>query len=158
MDERLELLGAPDLEAAGFRLWVHGREFPESHPDSHDHDWLLITACCEAPSATIILEGPYLRVDDLARLEQGCRELSAGNHERFELSPMENNLEIIISHEADKKHFQFDVILTPDIDAKCKLALALYSHSHQFEYRVGDAIMHELSRACGCIIERYRKG
>jgi hypothetical protein len=47
-----EPLGAPDLQIAGLRLWVHDRQFPMAD-DYWDGNWLQVTVHCGAPGASV---------------------------------------------------------------------------------------------------------
>ena len=58
-------LGEPDLKVAGFQLWVHGSQFPESK-DYHDGNWLRVTANCGASGASVWTQGAILMVTDIA--------------------------------------------------------------------------------------------
>jgi hypothetical protein len=52
MNEReIENLGEPDLRVAGLRVWIHGRQFPDSQ-DYWDGNWLNATAYCVYPDST----------------------------------------------------------------------------------------------------------
>ena len=45
-------LGAPAIRLAGFQLWVHGRQFPDSQ-DCWDGNWLNVTAHCDAAKGSV---------------------------------------------------------------------------------------------------------
>jgi hypothetical protein len=54
----------PCLELASFRIWVHGRQFPDSL-DFWDGNWLNITAQCDAPGALVSASGAILHLSEL---------------------------------------------------------------------------------------------
>ena len=48
-----------DIELAGLRIWVHGRQFPDA-TDNWDANWLNITARYEGRSGVVEVQGPEL--------------------------------------------------------------------------------------------------
>ena len=90
-----EELGAPDLKVAGFQLWVHGRERPDSN-DSYDGNWLRVTAHCGASGASVWVQGAIMMVTDLASWAQECEALREGRIQQAEFAPPEPELRISI--------------------------------------------------------------
>ena len=54
----LEELGKPDLTVAGFQLWVHGRQYPDSQ-EYYDANWLRVTADTGAAGASVGCQGQF---------------------------------------------------------------------------------------------------
>ena len=71
MSQRLtpEDLGRPDLKVAGFQLWVHGRELPETE-DHDDANWLRVTAHCGASGASVWAQGAILQKYPIRGLQE----------------------------------------------------------------------------------------
>jgi hypothetical protein len=59
-----EDLGEPALKVAGFQLWIHGRQFPDS-TDYYDGNWLRVTAHCGSSGASVWVQGAMLMVTDI---------------------------------------------------------------------------------------------
>ena len=59
MTGRFDTYGPPSVELSAFRLWVHGREFPEA-TDSIDGNFLRITAHCAEKGASVVTTGSLL--------------------------------------------------------------------------------------------------
>ncbi len=73
MDKYREKLGEPDIELAGLRIWVHGRQFPDNE-DYWDANWLNITAC-GAQGATVRVSGNIIQLPEIAHLLTGAKAL-----------------------------------------------------------------------------------
>src|SRR5260370_41681997 len=67
----LRELGEPNLPLAGLRLWARAREFPES-TDRWDGNWLQTIALCVYPGGEVVVEGPFLRTDELHNFADQC--------------------------------------------------------------------------------------
>jgi len=46
-------LGEPDFTLGGLQLWIHGYEFPDTHYDYYDANWLYATVHCESASSSV---------------------------------------------------------------------------------------------------------
>ena len=61
-DSKQKYLGEPALRIAGFQLWVHGYQFPDSN-DYWDGNWLRVTVHCGAAGASVcassVRESPH---------------------------------------------------------------------------------------------------
>jgi hypothetical protein len=57
-------LGTADLKVAGFQLWVHGRQFPDS-TDCDDGNWLRVMAHVGAAGASVWVSEAILMVTEL---------------------------------------------------------------------------------------------
>ena len=73
-----EQLGAPDLKVAGFQIWVHGRQFPDS-TDYDDANWLRITAHAGAAGASVWVSGAILMITDLIQFGHEVDGLGKGD-------------------------------------------------------------------------------
>lgn len=69
-------LRKPDIKLGGFALWIEGREFPDSD-DYWDGNWLQVRARCTADSAVVETSGPIIRVPELQKLMDECKQILA---------------------------------------------------------------------------------
>ncbi|WP_216319320.1 WapI family immunity protein [Deinococcus aestuarii] len=85
--------GTPDLRLKGFRLWVHGREFPDAQ-DYWTGNWLVISAELHSGHGRAWVErSACLMTADLAHfLNRVDQEDKDGGPSRWELT-LENPLE-----------------------------------------------------------------
>src|SRR5204862_7230804 len=63
--------GEPSVEAAGLRLWVHGRLFPSAH-DPDEGNLLRATIRCESDELAVKTDDAAIRASDLARWARDC--------------------------------------------------------------------------------------
>jgi len=59
-------LREPDLSFSGFKLWIFGRQFPESS-DSFDGNWLAAGAFCESVGSQTWVQGPIIHLSEIHR-------------------------------------------------------------------------------------------
>lgn len=73
MDVSTDQPRLPDIEIAGFSLWVFGREFEDVN-DYWDGNWLRVFARCSADRSTVEAKGAIIRAPELARWLKELRE------------------------------------------------------------------------------------
>ena len=135
-----EELGDPDLKVAGFQLWVHGRQFPDS-ADYYDGNWLRVTAHSGASGASVWASGAILTVTDLLQWAQECDVLAQGQAQEAELAPVEPDLKVLIRRVDHVGHFTMRVQITPDH----------LRQEHSFESEIDQTYLPEISRQCRAI-------
>jgi hypothetical protein len=139
-----EEFGEPDLEVAGFQIWVHGRQFPHSM-DSSDGNWLYVTAHAGTPGASVWASGAILEVTNLALWADRCAALASGEAQQAELAPSEPELHVLIRRIDGLSHFAMRVQITPD-----------YRHQeHTFEFAIDQTHLRETTRRCRSIAGAY---
>src|SRR5258708_1469087 len=89
-------LSEPDLRVAGLRLWTRAREFPDS-TDRWDGNWLQTTALCAYPGAEVMVEGPFLRTEELQNFADQCARLHATLLGEARLDCMEPELRAVLT-------------------------------------------------------------
>ena len=57
-------LREPDLSFSGFKVWIFGRQFPESS-DSFDANWLVAAAYCESIGSQTFVQGPIIHLSEI---------------------------------------------------------------------------------------------
>ena len=87
----LENLGDPDITFSGFKVWISGRQFPQSS-DYWDGNWLLVTAFCESPGAQVWTQGPIIHLSEIEHWLKGLKELISTVRGEAELACMEPEL------------------------------------------------------------------
>jgi hypothetical protein len=93
MRRELEALGDADLEIASFRLWIHGRQFPDS-TDYWDGNWLRVTAYCTCPDAVVRVHGSIVRIDEVVGLLHDCERMNETLKGEAALSCMETQIDV----------------------------------------------------------------
>jgi len=139
-----EELGEPDLKAAGFQLWVHGWQFPESQDDD-DSNWLTVTAHSGAAGASVWASGPIVEITDLVRWAEQCDALYNGNGREADLTPVEPELLVRIRPRDRLGHFTMRVEITPDH----------LTQEHSFEFEIDQTNLPEIARQCRTIAEAF---
>lgn len=109
---KLELLGEPDLTIAGLRVWIHGRQFPDSS-DYWDANWLQVTACCVYPTSAVTTQGPIIHLGEVLDFQQSCQKMYDTLSGKAELTRTE--LELLVSMEAGAGgHISLEIAITPN--------------------------------------------
>jgi hypothetical protein len=140
----LEQLGAPDLRVAGFQLWVHGRQFPDS-TDYDDGNWLRVTAHAGAAGASVWVSGAILMITDLIQFGQEVDGLAKGETQRADLKPFEPELRLQIEQLDSLGHFTMQVQITPDH----------LTQEHCFEFEIDQSYLPGISANCRALANTY---
>jgi hypothetical protein len=136
--------GEPSLQVAGFRLWIHGRQFPESD-DFWDGNWLRVTAHCDAPSSSVWTEGAILMATDLERFGQQCRKLVNGEVPAACLDPLEPELSLSVTATDRAGHLTACVEITPDH----------LRQRHRVEFEMDQTYLPQIIGQCERIVNEY---
>lgn len=107
-----ETLGEPDLQIAGLRLWVHGRQFPQSQ-DYWDGNWLIVTALCSYPESSVRVHGSIVHLGEVYGLLHETETLYQSLEGRAELRCIEPTLGVELSAQTCG-HIQVKISITPD--------------------------------------------
>ena len=138
-----EPLGAPDLQVAGLRLWVHGRQFPMAD-DYWDGNWLQVTVHCGAPGASVWVTGPILHVPEIAQFLRGVEALHASLQGEAILPCMEPELAVSLTAER-RGHMTMVVAMTPD---------HLFQ-AHRFTFTIDQSYLPPVMDSCRAILRQY---
>lgn len=109
---KLESLGDPDLQIAGLRVWVHGREFPQSE-DYWDGNWLRATAYCVYPDSSVRVHGSIVHLGELLGLLKGTECLYQTLEGQAELRCIEPYLGVELQAQTGG-HVRVKISITPD--------------------------------------------
>jgi hypothetical protein len=137
-------LGEPDIRAAGFQLWVHGRQYPDS-TDVYDGNWLNITAHAGGLGASVFASGAIMMVNDLVRWSLACDALAISDAKEAMLTSYEPNLKVEVRPLDSLGHFIMVVRITPEH----------LSQKHEFEFGIDQTELRDLARACRKIAKTY---
>jgi len=138
----VENLGEHDLEIAGLRVWIHGRQFPDS-TDYWDGNWLRVTAYCTYQSA-VRVHGSLIHLREIAGLLQGCERLYQTLEGRAALECLEPNLRVELVAETGG-HIHVVISITPDH----------MSETHSFTDGFDQTYLPPVIAACKRILERF---
>jgi hypothetical protein len=137
-------LGESDLTVAGFQLWVHGRQFPESE-DYYDGNWLLITAHCGARGARVWTKGAILLVTDIAQFANQCAAILRGDTRLAAIAPLEPELKISLEVADRLGHIRAQVEITPEYLVQ----------AHWFEFEIDQSYLSGIIQQCSAILQEY---
>jgi hypothetical protein len=133
----------PDLQLGGFRLWVHGSQFPDLS-DYWDGNWLQVTARVEASGAWVEASGAFLRTDELASFVEQVEALDSTLAGMAELACMEPQLRILLEGNG-LGHINARIDLTPDN----------VNQSHRSHFGTDQTWLRPLLSALEAILEKY---
>lgn len=108
----LEALGEPDLQIAGLRVWVHGRQFPQSQ-DYWDGNWLRVTAYCSYPQSSVRAHGSIVHLGEIHGLCREVEKLYQTLQGQAELRCLEPNLGVVLQTQTGG-HIRVKISITPD--------------------------------------------
>jgi hypothetical protein len=142
--ETLNGLGAPALEAAGLRMWVHGRQSPSAH-DPDEGNRLSATIRCESDAVSVKSEDAIIRSSDIAQWRKGCRSLVQGKSALARLSLKKGVFEIVLRTTEDHERFHLHVAVVPGEGARAQ----------SFEFDLFRNELEEMVRQCDAILANY---
>jgi len=86
-------LGDPTLEVGRLKVWVHGRQFPQSE-DYWDGNWLSVTAYYHRSESSVVAGGPIVHLGELWGLYQGILRMHEASAGEANLECLEPNLTV----------------------------------------------------------------
>jgi hypothetical protein len=139
----IESLGDPDLQIAGLRIWVHGRESPDA-ADYWDGNWLRATAYCIYPESTVRVHGSFVRNSEIAGLLRGAEHLYESLSGSAGLECLEPNLHVQLNAKTGG-HLEVEISITPD----------QLNETHRFKDEIDQTYLPQIIAACRRILERF---
>ena len=136
-------LEAPNLQIAGLRLWVHGRQFPMAD-DYWDGNWLQVTVHCDAPGASVWVTGPILHMPEIAQFLRGVEAIHDSLQGEAILPCMEPELTVTLTAEG-LGHMTMVVAITPDH----------LSQTHRFTFTIDQSYLLPVMDSCRAILRQY---
>ncbi len=131
------------LSLAGFRLWIHGRQFPESQ-EYWDGNWFKVTALCWAQGAEVQTSGSLLHLSDIVRWAEDAGQLHRTLSGEANLACMEPELFVTLQAKA-LGQIEMVVDITPDV----------HSQAHQFRFDIDQSYVPLLIRQCQRILDEF---
>ncbi len=138
-----ESLGKPDLTIADLKVWIHGRERPNSE-DYWDGNWLRVTALCSSAGASIKVHGPIVHLSELQKLQSQIEELYKTLRGAAELACMEPNLSVGLQAKTGGR-IEVLISITPDP----------LSQKHEFYSELDQTYLPAIARDCKRILKEY---
>ena len=109
----------PALEAAGLRLWIHGRQFPSAH-DPDEGNRLRATIRCEVDDVSVRAEDASIRASDIDRWVREIRSLLKGKSGLARLSVKKRVFEVVLQQTEDLERIRMRVAVVPGEGMKAK--------------------------------------
>jgi hypothetical protein len=134
----------PQLEVGGFKLWVHGRQFPDSD-DSWDGNWLRVTGHCSGAGGSVSVTGSILDAVSVLRFRDQLDSLREALQGEAVLDSVEPNLAVRLRASDGLGHIAARVEITPDH----------LSEGHWFEYELDQSYLPGVMRQCDAILAEY---
>jgi len=142
-DDTFGRLGAPDLKLYGLQVWVHGRQFPDSH-DYWDGNWLRVTAHCGGNGASVFTTGSIVHLPELDRWKSETEVLLKSLNGEAKLDCMEPALSAILKS-GSLGHVTMEVSITPDH----------MTQRHWFQFSIDQSYLPPFMKQCQSILKTY---
>jgi hypothetical protein len=139
-----DTLGEPSLEAAGLRVWVHGRLFPSAH-DPDEGNLLRAAIHCESEGVAVKADDAAIRASDVARWVKDCGALLEGATQLARLSLKKGVFEIVLQPTEDQERIRMHVAVVPGEGAR----------AHSFDFDLFRHELEEMVRQLGAILRTY---
>jgi hypothetical protein len=136
-------LGQPHITFAGFRLWIHGREF-EAAQDYWDGNWLRVTVHYGAKGVDVWTQGPILHLGELEHWLRELEEMNRALSGKAELAPVEPYL-----------HLGFEMEKLGHIDAQIYITPDNMSQYHEFREQIDQSYLPGLIRQITAVLQNY---
>jgi hypothetical protein len=133
----------PDLQVAGLRLWVHGRQFPMAD-DYWDGNWLHVTVHCAAPGASVWVSGPLIHLSEIAHFVRGVEVMHTSLQGEATLPRMEPEFTVTLTAQG-RGHITMVVRLTPDH----------LSQAHRFTFALDQSDVPLVIASCRTLLQQY---
>jgi hypothetical protein len=140
----VDQLGPPALTIAGLRLWVYGRQFPDSQ-DYYDGNWLNVTAVCAGDGANVQTGGNLILAQDIEGFCAGCESLLRLGKGEASLSPCEPELAVKIASTDNLGHLRAVVEITPNN----------MTQEHRFIFEADQTYLQPIISQCKAILVEY---
>lgn len=133
----------PDLQIAGFSLWVDGRQFPDA-TDFWDANWLVVEARVEASGATVTAHGPFVLTMEIDRFYGSLKTMDQTLSGTARLDCMEPTLDITLTC-SPLGQVSAEIALTPDH----------MTQLHKFTFDFDQTFLRPVLQDCLSILERF---
>jgi hypothetical protein len=135
-------LGDPDLKMNQFKLWIHGRQFPELD-DFWDGNWLNVSAYCNESGASVYTNGAIVHLSEIEKWLNLCQDLNQKLSGVAELKFLEPNL--VFQIELKKGSGTLEICITPDH----------MNQDHKFTFDIDQSYLSSIILDCKEILKEY---
>jgi hypothetical protein len=143
LTDLFERFGPPSIRLDGLRIWVHGRQFPDSD-DYWDGNWLKVTANCGGNGATVSVTGPIIHLSELDRWLVQTEGLYRSLAGKANLDCMEPLLSVSLKAKS-LGHIKLEVSITPNH----------LTQKHWFQFEIDQSYLPALVRQCRSLLGTY---
>lgn len=133
----------PDLQIAGFSLWVIGRQFPDA-TEFWDANWLVVEARVEASGATVTARGPFVFATEIDRFCSGLKTMDQTLSGTARLDCMEPTLDVTLTC-SPLGQASAAIALTPDH----------VTQLHKFTFDFDQTYLRPVLQDCLSILKRF---
>lgn len=102
----------PDISLSGFKIWIIGRQFPNS-TDYWDANWLNVTAHCVSAGSQVWTQGPIIHLSEIEQWLSSLQALNKAPQGEVRLPCMEPELNAKVLFDQTGKG-SLVVSITPD--------------------------------------------
>ena len=138
-----DVLGKPAFEVEGFRVWVHGRQYPDSQT-FWDGNWWRTTIRCSSANSSVNVTGDVLHGSEVAAWLIELARVRESHEGSAQMTTMEPFLEVEIKPETYKR-FSVRVNITPSHT----------SEKHYFEFWCMSDEIDKLIDGCRDVLRQY---
>lgn len=104
----------PHIAFGPLKIWIHGRQFPDSR-DYWDGNWLSVTARCEGVGSRVEVTGAFLHLGELSKWREEIDRFGGTLQGEVELPTIEPTLKVKFrSAESRNGHIPGEIALTGD--------------------------------------------
>jgi hypothetical protein len=133
----------PQLQISGLRIWIHGRQFPNSD-DYWDGNWLRVTAECRSQGSRVRVHGPIIHLGELSGLSESCKRLYETLSGAACLDCMEPELNVKMTAKGSGQ-IELEVSITPDN----------LNEKHIFRESIDQSYLPSIIASCEAILAEH---
>jgi hypothetical protein len=136
-------LGEPYIHLAGLKLWVHGYQFRDAN-DYWDGNWLNATAMCSEKGATVLVNGAFIRTDEIYAWEHAVEKVLADMTGEARLECMEPEIALALKMQS-LGAIELQVQITPDH----------LTQEHRFTFSIDRSYLARFSSQCARLLSDF---
>jgi hypothetical protein len=143
-EQTVSSLGRPDLQIAGFQIWIQERQFPDSS-DYWDGNWLYCTLHCGSSDSDVWLKkAPFIHIPELQRFCNNLMDFSRTMSGLARLETMEENLNLKIEA-SNPQEIEMEVFITPNPPVE----------EHRYSFNVTREQVESLQKQLNNVLRAY---
>jgi hypothetical protein len=143
LNRYLNELGKPHVELAGLKLWVHSYQYRNTD-DYDDANWLNATAICSEKSATVLVEGAFIRTTEIFAWQRAVEELAANLVGEARLECLEPEIAVTLKG-VPLGAVEMQVQITPD----------QLTQEHRFTFAIDQSYLGPLASQCASLLNDF---